>query len=362
MLIARAPMRISLAGGGTDLPAYFREHDGLVVSTSIDRYFYAFVRLSSRDSVQITSSDYQMMFRQRQGEPLVWDGDLALPRAFLHHFGIDGGLSIFLASEVPPGTGLGSSSAASVALAKALGGLTGISQTRAQLAHLAAHVEIEKLGFPIGHQDQYASAFGGLNAIHFSRHGVEVEPVGLPPEVEHSLERRLMLFFTGLSHSSPAILREQRASSERGDHVVMKALHRIRGIAEETLGLLRSGDLDGYGKLLDESWQAKKRLAQGVSNPRIDEWYELAKANGATGGKITGAGGGGFLLLYCRDEFQPTVTAALEGSGLVRMDFAFEQGGAMLLMDAMPHTRRIGRPVPIVVESAVATAVGGVPT
>lgn len=345
MLIARAPMRISLAGGGTDFPAYFREHGGLVVSTSIDRYFYAFVRLNSGESVQITSSDYRMLFRQRRGEPILWDGDLALPRAFLDHFGIDAGLSIFLASEVPPGTGLGSSSAAAVSLAKALSGLAGMSRTREQLAQLAAHIEIEKLGFPIGYQDQYTAAYGGLNAIYFTRDGVVVEPLGLPPTVERTLERRLMLFFTGASRNSAAILREQHAASERGEPAVIASLHRIRESAERTLTLLRSGDLDGYGSLLDLSWQAKKRLAQGVSNPRIDEWYELARQNGAAGGKIAGAGGGGFLLIYCREESQDRVATALERRGLVRMDFAFEQGGAMLLMDAMPHTRSFGRAV-----------------
>ena len=343
MLIARAPLRISLAGGGTDLPAYFHEHGGLVVSTSIDRYFYAFVRLSSHESVQITSSDYRMMFRQRRGEPILWDGDLALPRAFLDHFGIDAGLSIFLASEVPPGTGLGSSSAAAVTLAKALSALVGMSQTRAQLAQLASHIEIEKLGFPIGYQDQYAAAFGGLNVISFARDAIVVEPLGLPPAVEQTLERRLMLFFTGLSRNSAVILREQRAASERREQAVIASLHRIREIAAQTVTLLRSGDLDGYGSLLDESWQAKKRLAQGVSNPRIDEWYALARSNGAAGGKIAGAGGGGFLLLYCQEAFQAAVTADLERDGLVRMDFAFERGGAMLLLDAMPHTRSFGR-------------------
>ena len=354
MLIARAPVRLSLAGGGTDLPAYYEQRGGLVISTSIDRYIYAFVRLSSGDSVQITSSDYQTMFRQPHDAPLAWDGNLALPRAFLHHFGLDRGLSIFLASEVPPGTGLGSSSAASVALARALGGLVGLSQTRAQLAELAIHVEIEKLHFPIGHQDQYASAFGGLNAISFRRDGVEVNPIALPPEVENALEQRLMLFFTGLSHDSPTILREQRTSSERGDHEVISSLDRILQLARETLDVLRSGDLDAYGELLDASWTAKKRLARGVSTAQIDEWYALARENGATGGKITGAGGGGFLLLYCREAFQPAVTAALEERGLVRMDFGFEQGGAMLLMDAMPHTRSFGHPAFAGIERPVA--------
>src|SRR5919198_284274 len=196
MLIARAPVRISFAGGGTDLPAYYREHGGVVVSTSIDKYFYVIANLNGADSVQITSSDYQTYFRQRRGQPLFWEGDLALPRAFLHHFGIDSGIALFLASEVPPGTGLGSSSTVSVALAKALGALARLRLTNQQLAELASFVEMEKLGMPIGRQDQYAAAYGGLNAIHFSAGGVRVEPITCAPEVEHALERRTLLFFT----------------------------------------------------------------------------------------------------------------------------------------------------------------------
>src|SRR5439155_23612140 len=206
VLIARAPVRISLAGGGTDLPAYYREHGGLVVSTTIDKYLYVFVNLNGTDSVQVTSSDYHTFFRQRRGEPLLWDGDLTLPRAFLHQFGIDYGLSLFLASQVPPGTGLGSSSAVSVALAKALGALCGLTLSSAQLAEFASYVEIEKLGMPIGRQDQYASAFGGLNVIYFDGQGVRVEPLNLRPDVQSALDRRMMLFFTGTARSAATIL------------------------------------------------------------------------------------------------------------------------------------------------------------
>src|SRR5436309_6086462 len=181
VLIARAPVRISLAGGGTDLPAYYREHGGLVVSTTIDKYLYVFVNLNGTDSVQVTSSDYHTFFRQRRGEPILWDGDLTLPRAFLHQFGIDGGISLFLASEVPPGTGLGSSSTVAVALAKALSTLYGPALDKHELAELASYVEIQKLGMPIGRQDQYAAAFGGLNAIYFEAKGVRVEPLHLAP-------------------------------------------------------------------------------------------------------------------------------------------------------------------------------------
>jgi D-glycero-alpha-D-manno-heptose-7-phosphate kinase len=344
VLIARAPVRISLAGGGTDLPAYYGEHGGLVVSTSIDKYFYVFANLNGTDSAQITSSDYHTYFRQKRGQPLFWDGDLSLPRAFLHEFGIDSGISLFLASEVPPGTGLGSSSTVSVALAKALGALCDLHLTDAQLAELASFVEIDKLGMPIGRQDQYAAAFGGLNAIWFDCQGVRVESLELSPDVERALESRLLLFFTGAARSASSILSKQRASTQHGHAPTLTSLHRLKQMAGTTIELLRSDQLDEFGRLLHESWQEKKRLATGISNTQIDDWYTLAREHGATGGKICGAGGGGFLLLYCREQYQEAVTTALEASGLVRMDFHFDRDGAVVLMDAVPRIRRIGTP------------------
>jgi D-glycero-alpha-D-manno-heptose-7-phosphate kinase len=342
MLIARAPVRISLAGGGTDLPSYYREFGGLVVSTTIDKYFYVFVNLRGADAAQITSSDYHTFFRQRRGEPLLWNGDLTLPRAFLHQFGIDSGVSLFLASEIPPGTGLGSSSAVAVALAKSLSTLIGLDLSNEHLAQLASYVEIEKLGMPIGHQDQYAAAFGGLNRIEFGPNGVTVEPLNLPAELELAFERCLLLFFTGVSRSAAAVLKEQQAATATVGSETVASLHSIKAMAEASTGLLRSGRFAEFGALLAESWEAKKRLARGITNPQIDEWYDLARTNGALGGKITGAGGGGFLMLYCEEQFQDAVTSALEAKGLVRMDFRFERSGAVILMDALPRVRPLG--------------------
>lgn len=344
MLIARAPVRISLAGGGTDLPAYYEPHGGLVVSTSINRYFYVFVTLNDTDSVQITSSDYRTYFRKRRGEPLQWDGNLSLPRAFLHEFGIDAGISLFLASEIPPGTGLGSSGAVSVALAKALSTLCRQSMTKGDLAELASYVEMEKLGLPVGRQDQYAAAFGGLNVIRFGPERVQVEPLDVPRATIRTLERRLLLFFTGSSRDAASILKHQQASTRQQDAATIEPLHRIKAMAETTIELLRAGDLDRYGALLHASWEMKKRLSRGITNAQIDAWYDLARAHGAHGGKLTGAGGGGFLLLYCDEQAQDGVTSALEQRGLVRMDFRFDDGGAVVLLDSLPSIPLRSRP------------------
>src|SRR5438132_14186472 len=184
------------------------------------------------------------------------------------------------------------------------------------------------MGMPIGKQDQYASAFGGLNKIIFTSEGVTVEPLNVDAEVRHTLERRLMLFFTGSSRESTSILKHQRKSTEDRDESVLQALHNIKQVAVEVQACLERGDLDEFARLLDYSWQEKRRLAPGLSTSFIDECYELALEHGASAGKITGAGGGGFLLVYCHEQAQEAVTNALEERGLKRMNFRFDQQGA----------------------------------
>ncbi len=338
MLIARAPVRVSLAGGGTDLPVYYERHGGFVVSTTIDKYFYVFINLNSPESVQVSSSDYRIFYRHQAGQQPLWDGDLGLVKAALHDFGIEGGMSLFLASEVPPGTGLGTSSTVAVALVKALATLRGLSPTAAEVADRACALELEKLRSPIGKQDQHAAAFGGLNAISFSREQITVEPLSVASETRERLQRNLLLFFTGSTRSANAVLSsQQRASGEEGSDTV-RALHGIKAAASEARRCLESGALSDFGEILAESWELKKRLAPGVTNSRIDELYELARRHGAVGGKLAGAGGGGFLMLYCEESCQAAVSHALEGAGLYRMDYRFEQGGAQVLMNALPRT------------------------
>jgi D-glycero-alpha-D-manno-heptose-7-phosphate kinase len=329
---------MSLAGGGTDLPTYYERHGGLVVSATLNKYFYVMVALGRPDSVQISSSDYRAFSRHRAGEQPLWDGDLGLVKAALHEFGIDRGISIFLASEVPPGTGLGSSSTVAVALVKTLATLQDITLEPGEVAELACTLELERLRSPIGKQDQYAAAFGGLNAITFDAARVTVEPMLLPADTRQRLERNLLLFFTGATRKSNAILDEQRRASADDTSDAVAALHAIKQAAAEIRHCLQHGDLRRFGEILAESWEQKKKLARGVSNPRIDELYDLALRYGASGGKLAGAGGGGFLMFYCDEPWQEAVTRALERAGLVRMDFALEHGGAQVLVNALPRT------------------------
>jgi D-glycero-alpha-D-manno-heptose-7-phosphate kinase len=334
MLIARAPVRISLAGGGTDLSAYYEQFGGLVVGTAIAKYFYAFIEVSGRPGVQISSADYGTFYHHAEGQQMAWDGDLSLPRAVLHHHGVTSGVDLFLASEIPPGTGLGSSSAATVALVKGLRTLQSKTPSKQELAEEACAVEIEKLAMPIGKQDQYFAAFGGLNAISFSAEGTTVRPLRVTEETRRALEGNLLLFFTGSAHNSSHILSEQREATSQRQGVVVEALHQIKRLAQQTIIALEEGQPDQVGEMLHENWLYKKQLASGITNSSIDESYEIARFHGALGGKITGAGGGGFLMLYCPPGRQSAVTAALEARGLRRMDYFFDSGGARVLVNS----------------------------
>ena len=341
MLIARAPLRLSLAGGGTDLEAYYAKYGGAVVSTSIDKYFYVILTFNDSKHIQVSSSDYRTFYRHSlEGAP-IWDGDLSLPKVIIEHFGVWTGLSFFLASQVPPGTGLGSSSTVAVALIKAMAVLCNVRMSRQEVADLACQVEIDKLNMPIGKQDQYAASFGGLNFIQFNPDGVVVEPLRLADELQAELEARLMLFFTGRSRDSAQILGEQKRSSERNRAGVIEALHVIKSMAIALRNDLIRGDIGSLGDYLHESWVAKRQLAAGITDPWIDQWYQVARDAGARGGKIAGAGGGGFLLLYCEREHQDQVTEALRAQGLHRMDFRFESGGAMVIVNTLLRKARV---------------------
>ncbi len=337
MLLVRAPLRISLAGGGTDMEDYYGHYGGMVVSAAIDKYFYVFVSPNDGEGVHIGSSDYRCFYRWSGEDKPIWDGDLRLPRAILHEFGVSQGLSIFLASEIPPGTGLGSSSTVAVALVKTFSTLAGQRLEPVKIAETAYRIESEQLGSPCGRQDHYAPAFGGINAIFFQKEGVRVQPLALDAAARDQLRENLLLFFLGSSRSAADILQEQREGARSKNGRVVEAMHRLKEAAVETKEALERGDVQRLGHILHDSWEHKKRLAGGVTNSRIDEIYDRALSKGAVGGKVAGAGGGGFLILYCESAFRERVCAEMESLGLYRMDFQFDMGGAKVLMNSGPH-------------------------
>jgi D-glycero-alpha-D-manno-heptose-7-phosphate kinase len=333
VLIARAPMRLSLAGGGTDLPAFYAEYGGMVVSMAIDKYVYVFISTNGSDSLHISSSDFSTFFRHAGDGEVAEEGKLRYARAFVREFGIRTGYSLFMASEMPPGTGLGSSSALAVALTKALSALRDQVPDKGVVAERAALIEIERLQMPIGKQDHYAAAFGGLNAIHFRPDGVTVEPLEVSARTRRWLGESLLIFFTEQSHDSREILAEQRRRSRDEDPGTIRALKEIHGHADEARRALLEDRPEDLGPILHRTWLEKQRIAPGISNPRIDQAYQLAREAGAAGGKIAGAGGGGFLLLLCPPGTQADVTQAMDSLGLSRADFHTDYSGARVLVN-----------------------------
>lgn len=343
MIIARAPVRISFGGGGTDLAAYYERFGGFVVSAAISHHCHVIAREPSDGKIRISSADYGVFETLEPRRAPAAVGTLALPRATLAHFWGRGlsrrGVELALAADVPPGTGLGSSSAMAVAICHALAAYTGAPQGTAELAESACAVEIERLRMPIGRQDQYASAFGGLNALHFSTHGVTVEPLAITAAATAALSERLLLFSTGLRRHSAGILRRQQADS-LANQVTIATLHRLKELAQAMRAALESDDLDGFGQLLDTAWQAKRRLSSGITTNTIDSWYAAAREAGALGGKITGAGGGGYLLLYCPPAHHPELRAVMADHSLRELPFDFDNQGAHVR--EQPEARVIG--------------------
>lgn len=327
-------MRISYAGGGTDLEAYYREHGGVVVSACINKYFYVFVNWNVATSLQVSSSDYRAFLRYDEALGAMGvGGELTHAKETLRYMGIETGYSVFMASEVPSGSGLGSSSAVAVALVKALATLKGKQLTKSALAEAACEIELVQLKMPIGKQDQYACAYGGLNAIWFSADGVRVEPLEIDTAVLRRLETSTMLFYTGLVHDSSELLREQQARTLRGAASTLDALHAIKAAAGEVRESLLAGDADAVGEIMHGAWSAKKSLTRGITSEAIDRAYAAAIEAGALGGKISGAGGGGFLMVYVPPVRQRDVTHALYELGLVKSDFQFDHAGARVLMN-----------------------------
>jgi D-glycero-alpha-D-manno-heptose-7-phosphate kinase len=335
MLIVRSPVRISFAGGGTDLPAYYERFGGAVLSTAINKYFYTTLCKRRDGRIQVISSDLRIFETWRDIATMDIRGSgLDIPLAVLKDLACDVSVDLFLSSEIPPGTGLGSSASVCVNILKTLTTYLDRPLSRYDLAERAFYIARNILGRHVGRQDEFAAAFGGFNFMTFGTDGLtEVQPVDIDSELLRELQSKLMLFFTGSARNSWTILQDQEKSTASQTGPAVEALHEVRSFADRMLAALRSGNLSLFGSLLDEGWQAKKRVSGKISNPRIDHLYELALRNGASGGKITGAGGGGFLLLYCESERQEAVRSALHVEGIQEMAFAFDSNGAQVIVN-----------------------------
>jgi D-glycero-alpha-D-manno-heptose-7-phosphate kinase len=335
MLIVRSPVRISFGGGGTDLPSYYERFGGAVLSAAINKHFYTVLEKRDDGKIQIISADLRTVETWQDIARMDIRGNaLEIPLAVLKEFGCDVSVNLFLASEIPPGTGLGSSASVCVNVTKLLATYSHVSLSKYELAERAFHIARNVLGRPVGKQDEYASAFGGLNFISFHQDGTtQVEPLSLEPDLVRELQSSLLLFFTGASHHSWTILEEQEKSTLKTDSGTVEYLHKIRKLAVPMKAALLAGELRDFGLLLHEGWEIKKRLSSKISNASINEMYECALRNGAIGGKITGAGGGGFLLLFCPQQHHKNVRSALVAMGAREVGFDFDFQGAQVVAD-----------------------------
>jgi D-glycero-alpha-D-manno-heptose-7-phosphate kinase len=335
MLIVRSPVRISFGGGGTDLPSYYERFGGAVVSAAINKHFYTVLEKRNDGKIQIISADLRTVETWQDIARMEVRGNaLEIPLAVIKEFGCNVSVNLFLASEIPPGTGLGSSASVCVNLTKVLATYNRVFLSKYELADRAFHVARNVLGRPVGKQDEYASAFGGLNFISFNQDGTtHVEPLNLEPGLLRELQSNLLLFFTGASHHSWTILEEQDESTRRADSGTVEYLHEIRKLTEPMKAALIAGRLSEFGLLLHQGWEIKRQLSSKMSNARINEMYDSALRNGALGGKITGAGGGGFLLLFCQQQQQEAVRKTLVALGAREMGFDFDFQGAQVVAD-----------------------------
>ena len=335
MLIVRSPVRISFAGGGTDLPAYYQQFGGAVLSVAINKYFYTILGKRSDGHIQVISSDLRIFENWHDiATTNVKGSGIEIPLAVLKSLACDISVDLFLASEIPPGTGLGSSASVCVNILKTVSSYLQMPLSKYELAERAFHIARDNLGRHVGKQDEYAAAFGGLNVISFDRDSTtHVEPLDLSTDILRELQAHLMLFFTGSAHHSWTILEEQENSTSRHNGSTVEALHEGRSLVDSMRQSLVSGDLKAFGASLHEAWRAKKRVSNKISSPRIDHLYDLARRHGAAGGKITGAGGGGFLLLFCEPSYQLAVRNAMALEGIQEMGFAFDFQGAQVIVN-----------------------------
>jgi D-glycero-alpha-D-manno-heptose-7-phosphate kinase len=324
MIITRSPLRISLGGGGTDLPSYYKKHSGFLIAAAIDRYVYITLHQTFGAEVIVKYSQMERVKHASEvRHPIV--------REALRLVGIDEYVELTSMADIPAGTGLGSSGSFTTALLKALHAHKKNIVHPRELAEQACHIEIELLGEPIGKQDQYIAAYGGLTCFQFLPNGhVDAQPLKVDSETLYNLEDNLLLFFTGYSRAAGTILKEQDEKSRTSDKEMIDNLHFVKDLGYQSQEALENGDLNRFGGLMNVHWERKKQRSGGMSNPDIDKWYNLAMQNGALGGKLIGAGGGGFLMFYAADKTR--LRHAMRETGLKEVRFRFDFEGTKVVI------------------------------
>jgi D-glycero-alpha-D-manno-heptose-7-phosphate kinase len=320
----KAPLRLCFSGEGTDVPPYPQEHGGAVLSASIDKFVYSTLKPTQSNSIKVKSLDYDIVAKFDADEALRYDNDLKLINAAISRMKAEGGsYNIFIHSDAPPGSGLGSSSAAAVSIVGLLRSWQNIPMTDYEIAEIANKIEREDVGIKGGTQDPYISIFGGFNYLEFIEDKIIVNPLRIDRSTINEIQYHLLLCYTG-QDKIPGNIIDQQIKNYRDN---VDNLERLKDITNEMKNKLLTSDLDKFGELMDESWQYKKQLAKGITNDKIDKLYETAKEHGALGGKIMGAGGGGFMLLYCQFDSFHKVAEELEKKGAQAAKFNFDLRG-----------------------------------
>ena len=319
MIIARSPLRVSLGGGGTDLPSYYREHSGFLIAAAIDKYVYVTATRPFSPGIYLKYSELERVDNIAEvRHPIIRE---AIQMMALEPPQIE----ITTLADIPAGTGLGSSGSFTTALLRALHAFNHKLIHPQELAEMACKIEIDHLGEPIGKQDQYIASYGGITCFTFNQDSsVTAEPLRIDGDTLHALEDNLLLFFTGFSRSASDILKDQKARTQKRDEEMLNNLHYVKELGHRSREALESGDPVRFGEIMHEHWDHKKRRSGGMSNAQIDQWYSLARGNGAIGGKLVGAGGGGFLMFYARDRDQLKQAMTKAGLEEVRFRFDFE--------------------------------------
>ena len=326
MILSRAPTRITLGGGATDVKSYYSKYGGFLIAGAIDKYCTILATKRFYDSIRLSYSRMEIKDNVEEIEQPIFKAALKL-------LGIEKGIELHSAADVPANCGLGTSSTFTVALLNALHAYKREFVPQKQLAEEACHIEIDILGEPIGKQDQYMAAFGGLTCLTFEKNGeVLVEPLKISGETLDQLESNLLLFFTGKERKASEILSEQDERSKKEDPEMIQNLHQIKEIGLETKKYLEKGEVNMLGELLHVHWETKKKRSQKMSDPFIDECYEVARQKGAIGGKLIGAGGGGFFMFYCNNNEKPKLIETMTGMGLRWERFHFDFDGAKILV------------------------------
>jgi D-glycero-alpha-D-manno-heptose-7-phosphate kinase len=330
MIVVRTPFRLPLGGGSTDLPSYYSKYKGFLVTAAINRYM--FINLNVPAIINKIKINYTKTEVVDVGDVNLIEHDIV--RESLRYLGIDQPLEIGSMADLSAGTGMGSSSSYTVGLLRALNAMRRRYISTQELAEEACKVEIDLIGKSIGKQDQYAAAFGGIIVLEIDREGnVSVTPLDVHPETIYELEHRLMMFYTNIERDANDILAEQSIKVKVDEQEAVQSMHRIKEIGKEIRRCLEKDNITEFGKMMHEHWLEKKRISTKMSNPNIDRWYDVARKNGALGGKVMGAGGGGFLLFCVDNGSRKNLRIALEAEGLRYMDFQFDWEGSKVLVN-----------------------------